>query len=122
MQRLAIFTIVALAAIGVAIATLPFHLTGFPSELWRMPSAEHCSAPIVSAFRNPHNEGWLGYAPLTNTPIDVGVKLPSCKTQGQRRLQYAGMLVLAAGVLAITLRRNSSEASGPRPDPIAGGA
>jgi hypothetical protein len=123
LRKLAVFFVVALAAIGVAFAVLPFHLTGFPPELWRPMSAAHCSAPIVSAFRTSHSGGgWFGYAPLTNTPIDAVVRLPNCKAAGQRRLQYAGMFVLAAAVIAIAMRRSGSEASDSQPDPTPGRA
>ena len=118
MRRLPIIIVIALAAIGIAFAVLPFHLTGFPPELWRTSSAPHCSAPIVSAFRAPHDGGWFGYAPLTSTPVKM--HLPTCKAAASRRLQYAGMFILAAAVVAIALWRDSNQAPEPRPDAIAG--
>lgn len=120
MHKPAIFAVLALAVIGIAFATLPFGLAGIPPETWRPASAEHCSAPIVSAFRTGKLGGWFGYAPLTSTPVNV--RLPTCKAAARRRLQYAGMFILAAGVIAIALRRNGGEAPEPQPDTTPGEA
>jgi hypothetical protein len=122
LRKVAVFVVVALAAIGVAFAVVPFRPSEFSDGVWKSVIVGHCSAPIVSAFRAPHDGGWFGYAPLTDTPIENGLKLPTCKTEGQRRLEYAGMFVLAAAVIAITLRRNRSEASGTQPDAVGGSA
>jgi hypothetical protein len=112
-RKVAISTVVVLALIGFAFAVLPFHLTGFPPEMWRPTSATHCSAPAVSAFRTPRDGGWFGYAPLTGTRADR----PACKVAARRRLQYAAMFLLAAFVLAVAIRRARDEPGGPPPDP-----
>jgi hypothetical protein len=124
-RRLAIFVAIALAAIGIALAVTPFHLSSTFSGADASATSGYvavgsvdCPAPIVSAFRTDRlGGGWYGYAPLTNTPIVNSVHIPSCRSGGQRRLQYAGMFILAAAVLAIALRRNPSQPPTPETVP-----
>ncbi len=107
MRRLAIFVAIAFAAIGVAFAVLPFTNPLIRPETWREVGAESCSAPIVEAFRTDADKGWFGYSPLTSIPV------PGCRTPAQRRLTYAGMFMLAAGVIVVALRREGGESLPP---------
>lgn len=118
MRRLAIFSVVALAVIGVAFAVLPFHLPHHEIvavEGLFYSGSGSCSAPVVSAFRNPRDGGWFGYAPLANTYPEVVTYGSTCRSEGQRRLQYGGMFILAAVVIAVAIRRERND-GGPSPN------
>ena len=104
MRKLAISIVVVLAVVGVAFAVLPFNSRGINYGAWHTSGFGRCSAPVVSAFKSDGDHGWFGYAPLTSTPTRV--RLPTCHSDGQRRLQYGGMFLLAALVLAVATRKD----------------
>ena len=114
MRKIAVFVVIALVAIGIAFAIVPFHLSstfsgaelGATSGFVAVGSVD-CPAPVVSVFRTDRlGGGWYGYAPLSQTYPAASLHIPSCRTEGRRRLQYCGMFLLAALVVAIALRRN----------------
>jgi hypothetical protein len=114
-RKLAIAIVVALALIGVAFAVVPFDSPGIDYGAWHTSGFGKCSAPVVSAFKSDGDHGWFGYAPLTSTPTRM--RFPTCHSDGQRRLQYGGMFLLAALVIAVAIRKAGTEDGGTPPNP-----
>jgi hypothetical protein len=104
--------VIALAAVGVVIAVIPFDPPAprgsYPYTQSFLPGRS-CAAPIVSAWRHqPENSGWFGYAPLTAIPESA----VSCKEPARRRLAYAALLACPGLVVLFFRRRRFGTASG----------
>ena len=68
MRRLGGAAAVVLAAIGIALAVVPFERPQARGTFtYGTGVRTHCTSPVVQAWRR--DDGWFGYAPLTNTPM-----------------------------------------------------
>jgi len=106
-----VLVVIALAAVGVVIAVIPFDPAPRGSYLYTrsfLPGSS-CAAPIVSSWRHePENSGWFGYAPLTAIPESA----VSCNEPARRRLAYAALLAGPGLVVLFLRRRRSGTTSG----------
>jgi hypothetical protein len=114
--------LIALAFAGVVVAVMPF---GGPAPRrvytyneFSSVTAGHCSAPIVSAWRDePVDGGWVGYAPLTaisdQVPLEgLSLAFQSCAEPARQRLAISAVLA-GPGILLFFLRRRRID---PPPD------
>jgi len=103
-RKWTVLVVIALAAVGVVIAVIPFDPPSPRGSYLYTRSflpGSSCAAPIVSSWRHePENSGWFGYAPLTAIPESA---VP-CKEPARRRLAYATLLA-GPGLVVLLLRR-----------------